>query len=114
GRLWVCWRRWGRLVPTYAADGGDAKMQPGTGQHLRDLDLAQAGTKRLETLNRVANEIGELIHWHRHLHERRWAFFVQPVGPGRDGRLRNLEHPRRLRQGQIQTCLNSARTSTEI
>jgi hypothetical protein len=36
-------------------------MQPGSGQHLRDLNFAETGTQGLQALDQVANEVGELV-----------------------------------------------------
>ena len=58
------------LALEHSPDGRIAEVQAGPGEHLGDLDLAQGGTERLEALDDVADEVGELVDRLSELYQR--------------------------------------------
>jgi hypothetical protein len=83
----VC-RRWRWLLVAQAADRGGAQMQAGAGQHLGNLDLAEAWTECLQTLHGVDRHGGA--------QQRGGSVFVEALAPGGDGCRGDLEYPCRL------------------
>jgi hypothetical protein len=74
-----CW-----LLFEDAAYGSLSQVQTCPGEDLGDLHLAQHGAKRLQPLDEVSHEVGELIDWLWQLRQGSGALFIDAAHPRRD------------------------------
>ena len=66
-------------------------VEPSPRQHVRDLDLVHGRTKRLQSLDGIADEIGKLVEGFAKLHEGGRADLIETLHPRCDRGRREVE-----------------------
>ena len=80
-----------RWLFAHATDGAASQVQPGSGQYLGRLDLAQSGTQNVQTLHERADEIRELVDRWMSLQQCLRSLFVEAFHPRSNRRRGQME-----------------------